>query len=290
MGFGNRSGEEKARDTQLGGASSDLFNIGDNAQSHSNKAFKFFKKSAKPAMDYWNTLLSGDRNAMEDFLGPEISKISKGADVQKQKLSEFMPRGGGQVSAINNINDSQSQATNSLIFSARPQAAQQLGNLSGMFSSASQGFGNQAIAGKAAGSDILFNLNKEAEAAQQRRDQAWGGIGAGVGNVAGAGLGALKCCFIFMEALNGPLPDYVRELRDYYYSKEPKIALGYIRMSKVLVPLMQKSRIIKYIINSIMVKPIISYGAFLKNIENGNKYNIIYKKLWFSIWRIIGIL
>jgi hypothetical protein len=162
MGFGGRSGEEKSRDTQLGGMSSDLSNLGDKASNHSNKAFKFFKQSAKPAMNYWNNILEGDRNSMEEFLGPELSRISRGADIEKRRISEFMPRGGGQVSAVNNINTRADEASNNLIFGARPAAAQNLGNLAGMFGNASTGFGGQAIAGKAAGSDILFGLNKEA--------------------------------------------------------------------------------------------------------------------------------
>ena len=100
------------------------------------------------------------------------------------------------------------------------------------------------------------------------------------------------CCFIFLEALNGHLPWWVRICRDEYYQKEPTVAIGYKRMAKCLVPAMKYIPGIKWIVNKLMVRPIIAYGGYIKQVkgyEEGWKYHT-YKLVWFKIWKFIGEL
>jgi len=98
------------------------------------------------------------------------------------------------------------------------------------------------------------------------------------------------CCFIFLEATNGALPWWVRECRDEYYVSQPKVAVGYKRMAKVLVPLMCFSSVVKSIVNATMVTPITKYGGYLKKVEGYEKYGkkVTYKNFWFKVWSIIG--
>ena len=95
------------------------------------------------------------------------------------------------------------------------------------------------------------------------------------------------CCFIFLEVLNGNLPWWIRKLRDQYYKEEFSVREGYIKMSKWLVPLMKRFNWMKYLVNTIMVQPMIKYGGYLENVEGYSKYGKykIVKKFWFSIWR-----
>ena len=98
------------------------------------------------------------------------------------------------------------------------------------------------------------------------------------------------CCFNFFEALDGPLPRFVREERDRYYKEEPIVAKGYLWMSKWLVPLMQKSPLIKTLVQELMVYPIIQRGGWLKCVD-GYRHGWIYESTWRSwkaIWKFCG--
>jgi len=95
-------------------------------------------------------------------------------------------------------------------------------------------------------------------------------------------IGANACCFIFMEAYYGKIPKHVRQRRDTYYRRNPRIANGYIKMAKWLVPLMQYSDIVRGLVWMYMVQPLTQYGY---------KFNRKYKwsrKFWFTIWNILG--
>jgi len=96
--------------------------------------------------------------------------------------------------------------------------------------------------------------------------------------------GAQACCFIFLEIHNGVLPWYVRVERDLYYEKNPKVANGYKKMAKWLVPLMRKFNSIKQLINWTMVKPLTYFGGWK---HNQNKWGWIcypIKQVWFTVW------
>lgn len=110
------------------------------------------------------------------------------------------------------------------------------------------------------------------------------------GQVMDSTLGNIKCCFNFFEALDGPLPWFVREERDRYYQSEPDVARGYLWMSRWLVPAMQKSALVKDLVKTLMVLPIVQRGGWLKCVE-GYRHGWIFephKKFWFAVWRFCG--
>jgi len=185
MSFGGQNSQQKSNDSAIGGLNNQLSDIASTAGGRSNKAFKFFKQSAKPAVDYYKTLLSGDKNAVTELLSPELTQIGTIFGNVKHNIGEFGPRGGGSNSAVNNLESQQAITTSNLFTGVRPQAAQQLGSLSGTFGNVASNFGGQqmdAIKGEAAN---MFGLNAEQEAAQKRKAEAWTGIGGGIGTVAG---------------------------------------------------------------------------------------------------------
>jgi hypothetical protein len=99
-----------------------------------------------------------------------------------------------------------------------------------------------------------------------------------------------NCCFNFIEALDGPLPWFVREERDRYYKSEPLVAKGYVWMSKWLVPMMQHSQTVKDLVRELMVYPIVQRGGWLKSVD-GFRHGWIYepyKKFWFAVWHFCG--
>lgn len=119
-----------------------------------------------------------------------------------------------------------------------------------------------------------------------------GGAAAAAGGGGGGamGAGAAGCCFIFLESYNGKLPWWVRVCRDYYYWRNPRIATGYKRMAKWIVPLMQKSAVVRKLVESLMVTPITKYGGWMCNVPgytNCQSY-APYKNFWFSVWHWLG--
>lgn len=99
------------------------------------------------------------------------------------------------------------------------------------------------------------------------------------------------CCFIFLEAYNGVLPDSVRKCRDMYYEMYPQVAKGYVRMSKWLVPLMKQSKVVRWLVNELMVTPLTKFGDYVQVADNGSgrRYKP-YQQFWFSVWNYLGAI
>lgn len=97
------------------------------------------------------------------------------------------------------------------------------------------------------------------------------------------------CCFIMLQGLNGMLPAHVRVCRDYYYTTDHRVATGYKRMAKWLVPLMRRFPTVQRLVNAVMVQPIVRYGGWLTDTtgyEDGYKWRSV-KNFWFAIWRML---
>ena len=105
---------------------------------------------------------------------------------------------------------------------------------------------------------------------------------------AAGGISKMACCWTFAEAYYGwdNIPDEVRVLRDLEYSLQKRE--GYRRMSRWLVPLMQKSFVAREITNWLLIKPITSYA---KHYVYGEGYGWIFKPvkdLYFAMWEDLG--
>ena len=98
------------------------------------------------------------------------------------------------------------------------------------------------------------------------------------------------CCFIFMEAYHGKMPEHVRTCRDEFAPENSNRRNGYIRMAVWLVPLMQKYKFVRTLVWKLMVQPMSKWGAFYKQVD-GCKKNWIYKpfvSFWFFTWEKYG--
>ncbi len=120
----------------------------------------------------------------------------------------------------------------------------------------------------------------------------------GFGNQTGAstqwGATTNPCCFIFLEALNGELPSYVRKGRDEFQT--PARKKGYVWMASWLVPLMQKSKTCRWVVNWTMIKPFLVVGKGHKeqnpfSLKEVKTYVLVPICLgWFATWSLIGTL
>lgn len=96
------------------------------------------------------------------------------------------------------------------------------------------------------------------------------------------------CCFIMLEARygDGTMDDVVRRYRDEHMTDRNK--RGYYKVAEVLVPLMRKSRLTKWLVTKTFADPLVSYGKYY---YGQNKHGVIFapvKSFWMSVFNIVG--
>lgn len=106
----------------------------------------------------------------------------------------------------------------------------------------------------------------------------------------GMGVGGSPCCFIFLEALNGELPYYVRWGRDNFQTENRR--LGYVWLSTFLVPGMRRFQALRNVVNWFLVFPFLRFGqALFVRPRPLIKYTMgAYCWLWFTLWSALGWL
>lgn len=134
----------------------------------------------QPVLNYWSSILSGDRGKMTAAMAPEISRIGEGYKAAGETSAALNPRGGPNASFLSELPWSQQRDVTSLLQTARPAAATNLFNTGkGVADTGSNLLTNaiNAIYGStAAGRDILNQKQnlRETEAARGKS------IGAGL--------------------------------------------------------------------------------------------------------------
>lgn len=136
----------------------------------SKNLFDMGMPAAQQPINYWSSILSGDRSKMASAMGPELSRIGEGYQQAGQTSTALMPRGGPTPDFLAQQPYNQQRDVSTLFQQFRPQAAQQLSGAGGNLLSNSI----QALYGStSAGRDVL---NYEAE--RRKRDRE---AGAGIG-------------------------------------------------------------------------------------------------------------
>src|ERR1700746_2848380 len=83
----------------------------------------------QPVLNYWSSLLSGNRGAMTSALAPEIGLINQGYNTAAQTSPTPPPRGGPRADILSNMPFQRQGAITNLFQTLRPQAAQGLAGL-----------------------------------------------------------------------------------------------------------------------------------------------------------------
>lgn len=96
------------------------------------------------------------------------------------------------------------------------------------------------------------------------------------------------CCFIFLEARygNGTMDSVVRRFRDERMTARNK--RGYYKVAQILVPLMRKSKIVKFATRVFMTDPLVSYG---KAYYGQGKVGLLFKPVatfWLKAFEFFG--
>ena len=111
------------------------------------------------------------------------------------------------------------------------------------------------------------------------------GVGAEPEPSSGGGGG---CCFILLEARygDGTMDAVVRRYRDEYMTDRNR--RGYYKLAEVLVPLMRKSKTVKWLVTKTMADPLVSYGKYY---YGENKHGVIFKPVksfWMKVFDVLG--
>ena len=106
----------------------------------------------------------------------------------------------------------------------------------------------------------------------------------------GWGVGGSPCCFIFLQALNGELPYYVRWGRDDFQT--PYRRRGYVWMSRWLVPWMRRSVHVAIFVNCLMIRPFLIFGKVLYVSPRPLLKTFVVPVCWawFLVWSFLGWL
>lgn len=184
MGFG-QSQAEKDRNIQINQNTAAQQQAATDSLARGNKAFKWFKQSAKPAQDFWGTILSGDRNAIDALFSPEIQQTGSQFDQAMNMNNMFSPRGGGRAAGNTALLNQKATSIANILNSARPQAAREMTNLASLFSGVSgqqTGQGGNFLQGATSN---LFGLNQQDMENRRTKAQFWGSLGGAAGGLAG---------------------------------------------------------------------------------------------------------
>lgn len=100
-----------------------------------------------------------------------------------------------------------------------------------------------------------------------------------------------SCCWTFREfkeKFPDGIPWYVRASRDAHYT--PARREGYRLMSKYLVPLMQKNRLVRAIVDVVLVDPMTKHAAWLAGLNNYGWVFHPLQKAWLGFFSLLGSL
>jgi hypothetical protein len=110
-----------------------------------------------PALDYWNSILSGNKSQMETSIAPEKNDILSQYRAKRKQLAATGSRSGGTNESVAQSEFSQAGDIASLLQKLRPQAAQQSSDIAGKLAQlglSESGIGNdqmfQALAAQVA--------------------------------------------------------------------------------------------------------------------------------------------
>ena len=105
---------------------------------------------------------------------------------------------------------------------------------------------------------------------------------------AAANANAGPCCFIMLEARygDGTMDNVVRKYRDEMMTDKNR--RGYYKLAEVLVPLMRRSRVFKFIVQKTFADPLVSYGKWhYKENKHGWVFAPI-KSMWMKVFDVLG--
>jgi hypothetical protein len=132
------------------------------------------------SLAYYTPLLTGNRQAMMEAEGPQISTLAQNYMNAKKNISQFGPRGGGTTSALAQAPFNLADQITQLLEGARTNAATQVANIGS--SLANIGVSAMNTSAATAGTVASQQLQQ-----QQQTNQLLGSLGAALGKIVSTG-------------------------------------------------------------------------------------------------------
>lgn len=154
----------------------DLSKIFDFGSYQGKNAVKEGLGAQTDALNFFQTLLKGDRGQIANLLGPAFSNIQNQTQSARNTNSEFGNRSGGTNASTQNAEEDAQKQIQALISSIFPSAAGQVASIGGQI----EGEGQNLINTAASAAD---SLTGHAETARQTDIQQSNALGASIGDI-----------------------------------------------------------------------------------------------------------
>jgi hypothetical protein len=168
-GSGGQTKEQKALTTAE--TQSAQFGLGQ-AQQNLPKASASLDKVG----NFFQALMSGDRNAILNVLAPEVDTLTSQYDTGRKTAEEFAPRGGGRAAALEGLPFRKAGEIDKLV-----QGAQQTG-ASGL-TSVAQLFGGLGTSELGAGTTAATTAFGDIQTAKENQQQQQAAAGQAIGSL-----------------------------------------------------------------------------------------------------------
>ena len=136
----------------------------------SRNLFDMGQPAVQQPLNYWASILSGDRSKITSAMGPELSRIGGGYQQAGQTSAALNPRGGPTPDFLSQQPYNQQRDISTMFQQARPQAAGQLA-----------GTGSNLLANAIASIQGSTGAGRDILAYEQQRRQSDREAGAGIG-------------------------------------------------------------------------------------------------------------
>lgn len=166
FGGGQSPGQTKQQ-KELTGAQTDIakFGLGE-AKKNLPKA----SDALSSVGNFFQALMSGDRNAILNVLAPEVDTLTSQYDTGRKTAEEFAPRGGGRGAALEELPFRKAGEINKLVQGAHSAGASGLTSVASLFGQ----LGTGEMGGGTNAADSAFSNIQTAKVNQQQQQAAAG--------------------------------------------------------------------------------------------------------------------
>lgn len=113
----------------------DMSRTGQNQMESGQNLFQTSVQGFQPSVNYWESILSGNRNAMANAVAPAATQISANYDRARDQASRNLPRGGYSAVMQAELPFKKAAEINTHMQQLQPMAAQQLQGIAAQLSS-----------------------------------------------------------------------------------------------------------------------------------------------------------
>jgi len=124
--------------------------------------------------NFFQALMSGDRNAIMNVLAPEVDSLTSQYDTGRKTAEEFAPRGGGRGAALEELPFRKAGEINKLVQGAEDKGAAGLTSISSLFGQLGLG---ELSGGNTAANSAFSNTQAAKENQQQQQAAAGQAVG-----------------------------------------------------------------------------------------------------------------